>query len=190
MVPLSVKPIRRALAFLAFSAFLAAPAATALMSPDAPALVSAARAEAQAPKIGKSGLPLPRYVSLAKTKVNLRKGPGLRYPIEWVYRRDQLPVEIIAEFDTWRQIRDWEGTVGWVHRNMLRGRRTVMITDGTRVLRSDPEANAPALLQAEAGVIGQLIDCAGAWCQVEIAGRSGWLQNRDFFGAYLNEDVK
>ena len=56
-------------------------------------------------------LPLPRFVSLKSAEVNLRTGPGTRYPIEWVYKRRALPVEIIAEFDNWRRVRDWEGTV-------------------------------------------------------------------------------
>ncbi len=193
MVLFPVKTLHRAIALLALSVLMT-PAVTALaVTTLTVSAISAARAETQtqnqAPKVGKSGLPLPRYVSLAKPKVNLRKGPGLRYPIEWVYRRDRLPVKIIAEFDTWRQIRDWEGTVGWVHRNMLRGRRTVMIQDGTQILREGPDENAPALLQAEAGVIGQLIDCDGTWCRVEIAGQSGWLRSRDFFGADSKEDI-
>lgn len=177
---------------LLLSGFLVSILVTGLILPPASSPVAAADTETEVPaaKVGKSGLPLPRYVSLAKPKVNLRKGPGLRYPIEWVYRRDDMPVEIIAEFDTWRQVRDWEGTVGWVHRNMLRGKRTVMIKDGTKTLRAGPEQNAQALLQAEAGVIGRLMECTGLWCRIEIAGRSGWLRNQDFFGVYPNEDIK
>lgn len=182
-----VNPLRFALTLLFVSGFLTASLSTLSSSH---AQTAEAEAQVQAAKVGKSGLPLPRYVSLAKPKVNLRKGPGLRYPIEWVYRRDDMPVEIIAEFDTWRQVRDWEGTVGWVHRNMLRGKRTVMIKDGTQVLRAGPEESAEALLQAEAGVIGRLMECTGPWCRIEIAGRSGWLRNQGFFGAYPNEDIR
>ena len=54
-----------------------------------------------------SGLPLPRFVSLRSAEVNMRAGPSVRYPVEWVYRRAGLPVEVIAEFDTWRKVRDW-----------------------------------------------------------------------------------
>jgi SH3-like domain-containing protein len=154
------------------------------------ALAASANVPEQGARIGKSGLPLPRYVSLAKARVNLRKGPGLRYPIDWVYKRSDLPVEIIAEFDTWRQIRDWEGTVGWVHGNMLQGKRSIMITERTRTLRQNPLEDAPALLHAEAGVVGRLIECASGWCRVEIAGTRGWLKSHDFFGAYPEEVVK
>jgi len=53
-----------------------------------------------------SGLPIPRFVSLRSNEVNLRTGPGLTYPIDWIYKRDGMPVEVIQEFDTWRKIRD------------------------------------------------------------------------------------
>ena len=65
-----------------------------------------------------SGLPLPRFVSMRTAEINLRTGPGVQYPIEWVYRRQHLPVEIIAEFRTWRKIRDWQGAQGWVHQGI------------------------------------------------------------------------
>lgn len=180
MILFTAKTFRKALILVVF----------ALLSGPALAVSTAAEAQAEGAAFGKSGLPLPRYVSLAKSKVNLRKGPGLRYPIAWVYKRSGLPVEIIDEFDTWRQIRDWEGTVGWVHRNMLQGKRSIIITEEIRTLRQDPGENAPALLRAEAGVIGRLLECAEAWCLIEVAGRRGWLKTGEIFGVYPNEVVK
>jgi SH3-like domain-containing protein len=81
---------------------------------------------------------LPRFVSLRASEVNLRTGPGIRYPIEWVFKRRDLPVEVVDEFESWRRIRDWEGTLGWVHQSMLRGRRTALVTGEPRVLRRAP----------------------------------------------------
>ena len=74
-----------------------------------------------------SGLPLPRFVSLRAALVNLRTGPGVRYPIDWVYNRAGLPLEVVDEFETWRKVRDWEGSIGWIHQSMLSGERKVMI---------------------------------------------------------------
>ena len=34
-----------------------------------------------------SGLALPRMVSLRSSLINVRSGPGSRYPIEWVYKQ-------------------------------------------------------------------------------------------------------
>ncbi|HKH69397.1 MAG TPA: SH3 domain-containing protein, partial [Reyranella sp.] len=66
-----------------------------------------------------SGLPIPRFASLRSDEVNVRTGPGPRYPIDWVFKRKAMPVEIVAEFENWRKIRDWQGASGWVHQSLL-----------------------------------------------------------------------
>src|SRR5271165_7115035 len=86
-----------------------------------------------------SGLPLPRFVSLRSDEVNLRTGPGARYPVDWIYTRRDLPVEVIAEFEAWRKIRDWQGAEGWVHQSMLAARRMIVVTGQQRRLRADAD---------------------------------------------------
>jgi SH3-like domain-containing protein len=135
-------------------------------------------------------LPLPRFVSLRAEEVNLRAGPGSRYPVEWVYQRKQLPVEIVAEFEHWRKIRDWQGTEGWVHQSMLTGRRSFIVTSREATLRSRPEPNAPVAARLEATVIGSLIECQPQWCRADAAGVRGWIPRTDFWGAYPRETLK
>ena len=137
-----------------------------------------------------TGLPVPRFVSLASEQVNVRFGPGQQYPINWIYARKDLPVTIVAEFDTWRKIRDHEGDEGWVHSSLLSSKRTIMIKDEVRELKRTPDANARAVLRAEPGVIGQLFDCEENWCRVDIAGQRGWLQRDDFWGTLPGEIVR
>jgi SH3-like domain-containing protein len=136
-----------------------------------------------------TGLPLPRFVSLRADEVNMRTGPGTRYPVEWVYRRQGLPMEIIAEYDTWRRVRDWQGIDGWVHSSMLSGERSVVITGGVRVLRGKGDPESPPVARAEAGVIGRLLECPEEtdWCRVEIDGVRGWLRRDAFWGVYDGE---
>lgn len=148
-----------------------------------PALVGAPRASAE------SGLEVPRFVALRSGEVNVRTGPGQRYPILWVFQRRYLPVEIIAEFDTWRRVRDREGAVGWVHQSTLTGRRSVIVTGPTRTLKRRPEPAAPPVAQAEAGVIAHLLECAGGWCRVDAGGYKGWLKRAEIWGVYANETV-
>lgn len=136
---------------------------------------------------GRTGRPLPRFVSLRANKVNLRTGPGARYPIDWVYQRAGLPVEIIDEFDTWRRIRDWQGTIGWVHQSMLQGRRTVMIMDERRLMRRRPDAQAPGVAYLEPGAIAALESCEGLWCEISAGGFRGWLETGSFYGLYASE---
>lgn len=138
-----------------------------------------------------TGLPLPRFVSLRAEQVNMRTGPGIRYPIQWVYLRRALPVEIVQEFQTWRKIRDPEGAEGWVHQSMLSGRRTVMTLDGTHPLRAEPRDDATVLAYLENGVQASLIQCPRGteFCRVEIDGLSGWLRRGAFWGVYRNEYI-
>ena len=154
------------------------------------ALAALPPAAAQVDKAGRStGLPVPRFASLASDRVNVRFGPGKEFEIAWVFARDGLPVKIIAEFDTWRKIEDFEGATGWIHASLLSGRRTVMIRDQVRELKRTAEDDARIVLRAEPGVIGRLFDCEGSWCRVEIAGSRGWLRRDEFFGALPDEVV-
>jgi SH3-like domain-containing protein len=145
---------------------------------------------AAAARAGETGLPLPRFASLRSDEVNMRSGPGLEYPVEWVMLRPGLPVEIIAEFEHWRRIRDADGAVGWVHRTMLSGDRTLLVTGSVRTLYSSPDPASPPVLRAEPGVIGELISCDETWCRAEIAGEDGWIERAHIWGVEPGEVVE
>jgi len=134
-----------------------------------------------------SGLPLPRFVSFRADEINMRTGPGVQYPVDWVYARRGLPVEIIAEYETWRKVRDWEGTQGWVHQSMLSGKRTVIVTGEMRNLRASPDAGSRLIARVEPGVIGELSDCSGGWCRIAFGAEQGWLRHVDMWGVYKEE---
>lgn len=140
--------------------------------------------------VGRTGLPLPRFASLRAGKVNLRAGPGVRYPVEWVYLRRGLPVMITAEFYAWRKIRDWRGTVGWIHRSMLTGKRTVITTGREVVLRRKPSPESAAVGRAEAGVIARVLACADRWCRIEAGGIRGWGRRAMLWGTLPEENIK
>jgi SH3-like domain-containing protein len=137
-------------------------------------------AQGTPPPAGASGLPVPRFVSLKSDRVNLRQGPGTEYPTAWVFRRAGLPVEVVKEFESWRQVRDAEGTTGWVLGSMLSGRRTAVILpwevkvgqgqQTMAVLRDDDSARAGEVAQVEAGVLASIISCDGKWCRVSVGG--------------------
>ncbi len=139
-----------------------------------------------------SGLPLPRFASLRADRVNLRTGPGVQYPVDWVYQRRGLPVEIIAEYRTWRKIRDWQSTQGWVHQSMLSGRRTMIVVGKTRTLRAKPDSNSAAVARIEAGAITDLAECPppAGWCRIESDRIKGWLRKVEFWGVYRDEIIK
>ena len=116
-----------------------------------------------------SGLPIPRFVSLKSDRVNVRSGPNKDQEVRWVYTHAGMPVEITAEFENWRRIRDWEGAEGWVYHSLLSGKRTAMVLPKSKeelvplFESADIESAVAARLQS--GVLGALKSCNGNWCQ-------------------------
>jgi len=140
-------------------------------------------------QVSGSGLPLPRFVSLRAGEVNLRTGPGVQYPVEWVYRKSGLPLEVIAEYKTWRKVRDWEGSQGWVHQTMLSAKRGFIVTGGNRDIRAKSDTKARTVARVQTGVSGQLVACPSDtdFCRVEVEGFEGWLNRADFWGVLKGE---
>ena len=136
---------------------------------------------------GKDVIPLPRFASLRFSEVNMRTGPGTRYPIEWVYRRADLPVEIVASFDAWYRIHDRDGDEGWVHKSKVRLLRRGLVIDQLHEVRVKPDNQAAIAAHVEPGVIFELRSCAVDWCEVRGPGYQGYLRKSDFYGAYPQE---
>jgi SH3-like domain-containing protein len=138
----------------------------------------------------KTGLPVPRFVSLRSGHINVRVGPGLHYPLEWVFMRNHLPVEIIAEFDTWRKIRDAEGVGGWVHQSMLSGIRMVLVHGTEQNLYRKPDISSRVVAKVQNGVIGKLLTCQEKFCSVQIGSYKGWVLRENLWGVYKAELIK
>lgn len=148
---------------------------------------------AQAEEGEETGLPLPRMVSLHSSMINVRSGPGTRYPIEWIYRQKGAPVEIISEFEHWRKIRDWEGSESWVDKVMLTGRRFVkVINPGENNIYAMPDEKSRVLAKVEDGVVGEIEKCptAGGMCLIKFDNIKGWLPRHVLFGVYKDEVIK
>ena len=142
----------------------------------------------------RSGLPLPRFVSLADDRVNARAGPGFRFPINWVYLRKGFPVEVIDEFGHWRRTRDIDGVVGWIHLSMLSGKRAVIVAPTnpevvSPTLHRQPDRNSTPVARAELGVHGRLLECVDKWCRVELTPFRGWLRRDVLWGVYEDEQI-
>jgi len=142
-----------------------------------------------------SGLPLPRFVSLKSDHVNVRGGPNKDHDVAWVFTRSGLPVEITAEFENWRRIRDRDGAEGWVYHSLLSGKRTAYVTQPKTQtefvsLREAADANSPERAKLERGVIGNVKRCNGQWCRISGAGFDGWIEQDRLWGVYPNEKIE
>ena len=140
-----------------------------------------------------SGLPVPRYVSLKSDRVNVRSGPTKDNDVAWVYTRAGLPVEITAEFENWRRVRDSEGAEGWVYHSLLSGRRTAVVTmkhkDDLATVHENADTQSAVTARLQVGVLAQVKKCDSHWCHVEGKGFDGWVEQQRLWGVYANEQV-
>lgn len=144
---------------------------------------------------GKQALPIPRFVSLKSDKVNVRKGPSTDQAIVWVFSRAGLPVEVIAESENWRRVRDSEGADGWVFHSLLSARRTVLVMPWSKSEESVPlysskSASSHPVAALQSGVLGNVMSCDGEWCKLSVDDYSGFVQQDKLWGVYKGEEVK
>jgi SH3-like domain-containing protein len=133
---------------------------------------------------------LPRFASLRSDEVNLRVGPGETYPIEWVLKRKEMPIEIVEEYQNWLRIEDWQGDKGWVLGRMVSDRRAVVVAGAVRDLHHDPDPASPVVARAEAGVIAKLLQLKGGWCRIEAGGYRGWVRRDEVWGVFPQETLE
>lgn len=138
-----------------------------------------------------SNLPLPRFASIKSNKVNARRGPFINSPIEWVFVKKGEPIEIIAEYEQWRQIKDVKGDTGWVHSSVLSGNRFVVITGAEpALLTKNDDKNSRVLAHILPRVRCELKLCKGGYCKVKCLAISkyyqGWVARKYLWGIYNN----
>jgi SH3-like domain-containing protein len=141
-----------------------------------------------------TGLPVPRFVSLKASEVNSRVGPGSEYQIAWVFRRAGLPVEVLGEFESWRQVRDSEGGTGWVAAALLSARRTAAVApwvkERTSFLLTASKGGGSEAARVEPGAIVDIQACDGDACEVYAGNQKGWIAQKNLWGVYPGEPVK
>ncbi len=180
-------PLRARLAVALLAGFLG------FAVPHAHAAAQSGEGAPSGAQVGPSGLPLPRFVSLKSDRINVRAGPGQDHRVSWIFAKAGLPVEIIAEYENWRRIRDSEGAEGWVFHSLLSGRRTAIIapwsTEDTLALRRNPGENGGLAALVEPNVLVDLNECDGTWCRVTVNNVSGWISQEMLWGVYPKEKV-
>ena len=138
----------------------------------------------------KTGLKIPRFVSLKSDNSNLRVGPGENYPIKLKYIVANTPVEIIDEYIDWRKINDYEGNNGWLHKSLIKGKRFAIVNtpyqEGLKVF-NNPKGN-------NIGKIGkknilEVKTCLMHWCKIKYGKNTGWVNKLNLWGVYEKEII-
>ena len=142
----------------------------------------------QEPQKGQvTNLPIPRYVSLKVKEANARRGPSLSHKIDWIYKRQNMPLEIYAEYENWRRVRDFEGLGGWVHYTLLSGTRYVLVKNELLEMRLLPSIDAQVIAKVPQHNIATLDKCNKDWCRIIDDGYKGWVPKNGIWGVYENE---
>ncbi len=151
--------------------------------------ISAAPAQMTAPEqvMGASGYPLPRFMTLDDDVTNMRTGPGLEYPIDWIYMKEDYPLKVIAEYGNWFKVMDIDGSTGWILRHLLSLSRSAIIVNGSQELYKSPSDKTGVSVIAEQDVLGSLLQCENNWCEMEVGGLTGWIESRNLWGALEQE---
>jgi SH3-like domain-containing protein len=141
-----------------------------------------------------SGLPVPRFVSIKADRVNVRGGPDKDHDVAFIYTRVGWPVEITAEFENWRRIRDSDGSEGWVYHSLLSGKRMAAVRLKSKTalapLHAKPDAQSPVTAQLQVGVLGAVKACTGTWCRLVGRGFDGWIEQNSLWGVYPGEKIE
>lgn len=148
-----------------------------------------------------TGLPLMRFITLKSADTNLRKGPNVKFPISWNYKRKGYPMMLIAEFESWRKLRDHDGAEGWVHENLITGTRNIMVLSNNYktkkpmyldrnselVIFRYPDENSYPMARVQLGAIGKLKKCQKEWCKVRMDDHIGWALKSNLWGVHADE---
>ncbi len=134
-----------------------------------------------------TNLPLPRYVSMKASEANVRRGPSLTHRIDWIFKQEDVPLEIIAEHGHWRRVQDRDGAGGWIHYSLLSGVRTAIVEQDMLTLTAQPDLEARPVAQLELGVIARVDECAESWCRLSVAGYRGWAPKEHLWGVRAGE---
>lgn len=136
-----------------------------------------------------SNLEIPRFVTLKSNRINMRAGPGRRYPILWQYQRRGLPLKVIGEFDVWRKVIDHDDNTGWMHVSTLSVKRMGLVIASTATIHKNMDKSSPIIAVAENGVLMELVQCSKDWCRIEADAVLGWIDRKSIWGILEDETL-
>ncbi len=153
------------------------------------AILAVALAVCAATPLAAAERQVPYWASISAGDAFLRTGPGRAYPATWRYRRANLPVVVVQVHESWRKIRDQEGTMGWMAAVLLSAERTAIVTGETQAMRGAPNDAARVLWHVASGVVGHIRHCARGWCEFNVAGKTGYVKVAGLWGVGPREVI-
>ena len=121
------------------------------------------------------------FLSLKKNKVNVRYGPGFKYPIKYVYKKINLPVKQIDKKENFRRIIDHKNNSGWIHVSQLKKVNSI-IPKTDKILFNNPTNFSKPLAKIEKGRVLLVQICNEKWCKVKTGNFKGWVKVKNLWG--------
>lgn len=151
-------------------------------------LLTLASTTVSVPEVGPvTKLPIPRFVSMKADEGNVRRGPSLSHRIDWVFKRQNMPLKVVGEYGHWRRVQDIDGQGGWMHFRLLSGVRTVIVQGQKTPMRRKPLESSEVSAFAEQGVVARLGKCDTKWCRISVQGHKGWVMKDEIWGVGAGE---
>lgn len=132
---------------------------------------------------------VPYWVSIAAREALMRTGPGTNYPATWRYMRRGLPLRVVQVHKDWRKVEDPEGAQGWIKSILLTDQRTALVVGEVGNLRGSADPDGRIDWRVAPGVVGKIDHCRNGWCELDINGRSGYIEARHLWGVAEDEAV-
>jgi len=123
-----------------------------------------------------------KFLSLKKSKTNVRYGPGLDYPIKYVYRKVNLPVRQIDKKENWRRVMFLDNNSGWIHWSQLKPSNSI-ITIEEKILFKKPSNFSEPFARLEKGRLLVIKKCENDWCNVTTDNYNGWIKVKNIWGS-------
>ena len=122
-----------------------------------------------------------KFLSLKKNKTNVRYGPGLDYPIKYIYRKVNLPVKLIDKKDNMRRVIFLDNNSGWIHRSQLKSSNAVISLE-KKILFKKPSDFSEPIAKVQKGRLLVIKKCEDDWCNVLTDDYTGWVKIKNVWG--------
>jgi len=123
-----------------------------------------------------------KFLSLKKNKTNVRYGPGLDYPIKYIYRKINLPVRQIDKKENWRRVMFLDNNSGWIHWSQLKPSNSIIAIE-EKILFKKPSVFSEPFVRLEKGRLLVIKKCEEDWCNITTGNYVGWIKVRNTWGS-------
>ena len=123
-----------------------------------------------------------KFLSLKKSKVNVRYGPSFESKIKYIYIKKNLPIKQIDKKENWRRIVDLKNNSGWIHWSQLKPSNSIITLENTILFKKASNFSKP-IARLEKGRLLIIKKCVSNWCNIITDDYTGWIENKNVWGS-------